>query len=249
MSAAAGREPTNVPCRRCGAPMRAQSDRHLDAAVAMVCEHCGAAEELPAEEARRVLALRALRMERQWAEDAASGPALTYLRTMERAGPLLLPYAFGVVLVAATALRGGLTSAIGLPLGVVVGAGLASFLALRVSRRRLRAVLGPLLRAAPGLPGRAQRCRRCGGELPASAAALVECPFCQAPNLVSGAVAAQLASELEAQTRSARAHAAAAAPHLDAAARFVRRAFQLAFLAGAALGAGAARLVFGPLGM
>jgi hypothetical protein len=225
--------------------MRASGSSHLDATVEMKCEHCGATEALPGDAERRVLALRALLVERRWAEDAASGPALGYLRMMERAGPVVTPYLFGAFLVVATVLHGAvMTPWTVVPLGVVGGAGVASYLALRVCRRRLRAVMAPLLRAAPGAPGRPQRCRRCGGELPAGDEAFRDCGFCSAPNLASNEGAVELAGRLRAGAAAGHAQAAAAAPHLEAAARFVVRTFRAAFLIGVVAGGLAARLVF-----
>jgi hypothetical protein len=63
-------QPTNVPCARCGAPMREVATSHLDAAVEMRCGFCAAVELLPRDAEARVLALRALLVERRWAEDA-----------------------------------------------------------------------------------------------------------------------------------------------------------------------------------
>jgi hypothetical protein len=228
------RAPTNVPCARCGAPMREHGASHLAAAVEVRCGCCGAAELLPADAQQRVLALRSLALQRRWAQDAASGPALTYLRLMESGAAFLLPYAFAALLVVGTLLgRSAITRFDALPIGVVGGALAGTYVAFRIARRRLRATLGPLIRSFPGAPGRPQRCRRCGGELPAAASAFVECAYCGAANLSSHAAAVERAAALRGETADALLHAAETASVVAAAGRFVGRAFMAAFVVGA----------------
>jgi hypothetical protein len=123
------------------------------------------------------------------------------------------------------------------PLGVVGGAALATYLAFLVARRRLRATLGPLICSFPGTPGRPRRCRRCGGELPlASGAAFVECVYCRAANLSSRALAADDARRMRDDTDRAQLYAAATATRVEAAGRTVARLFTAATLAGMGLG-------------
>lgn len=234
------RSPTNVPCARCGAPMRETGTSHVAATVTMTCECCGASEHLPADARLRVLALRSLAMQRRWARDAVCGPALAYLKLMETSRTVMMPYAFAALLVIATVLRAPASRYTLLPVGVIGGAALATYVAYRISHKRLRATLGPLLRSFPGDPGRPQRCRRCGGELPAASAAFVECEYCGAPNLESHAVAVEHAAELRAGTDAARLYARETAVQVAAAGRFAARLLAAAFVAGAGLGALAA---------
>ena len=221
-------EPTNVPCRRCGAPLREEGDSHLARAVTMRCAHCGETELLPRDTAERVLAVRALRAERRWAEDAARGPALAYLRIMERGGMFVAPYLFAAVIAAASVATARLTLYTLLPIGIIGGAACGTYVAFRLSRARLRATLTPLIRAFPGPPGRPARCRRCGGELPPGASAFVACAYCDAPNLTFIA-----ASEHVVVRDEARLYAHETAAEVARAGRFVSRAFTLAFAIGA----------------
>jgi DNA-directed RNA polymerase subunit RPC12/RpoP len=236
-------EPTNVPCARCGAPMREDPGSHLAASVVMRCGYCGATELLPADAEQRVLALRSLEVERRWAEDAARGPAVTYLRLVESSGTFLVSYAFAGALLVAQIAWHGLSAWAAFPIGVIGGAGLATYLAVVVARRRLRATLGPLIRAFPGPPGRPQRCRRCGAELPMSASAFVACRYCDAPNLTSYAIASAHGTALREQTADARLYAAETAGEVAAAGRFVARAITGAFVVGAAAGVAVAHLI------
>jgi hypothetical protein len=215
--------------------MREASTSHLDASVTMRCASCGGAEQLPRDRERRVLAMRALLLERTWAADAASGPALAYLKVLEGGALFLAPYLFGGVLVLATMAMSGMIAP--LPIGVLGGAGVATAIALRVCRGRLRRTLVPLIRAIPAAPGCAQRCRRCGGDLPRVTTAFVTCGYCQAPNLASQDAIAQHAATLRAETSDALLYAASTREAVDAAGRFVQRALTAAFLAGAGGGA------------
>jgi DNA-directed RNA polymerase subunit RPC12/RpoP len=229
----AAMEPTNIPCGRCGAPMREVNDgdtSHLAATVPMRCSYCGAVEQLPVDAQQRVLALRSLRIQRRWAEDAATGPALTYLKIVEGDTMFLAPYAMAAVMLVAMYV---LTRPASLfPIGVIAGSAVATFLALRIARPRLRRTLGPLIRAFPGVPGRPQRCRRCGGELPATTHAFVECTYCNAPNLASRAVAAANAAALVDRRSEALAYARDTTDEVAAAGRFVSRALYVAAVVG-----------------
>jgi len=228
-------EPTAIPCGRCGAPMRETgSASHLTVTVDMQCVHCGAREGLPADLRQRVLALRALRVQRRWAEDAAHGPAIAYLKLMENGSLFLAPYAFGIVMLAATlanARAWNATSA--LPVGIIGGAGLATLVAWRYLRGYLRRVLGPLIGASPGVPGRPERCRRCGGELPAATGAFATCGYCDAPNLTSGA-------GLRGHVDATLLYAHQTAAHVTAAGQRVATWFRRAFFVGALGGGGLA---------
>lgn len=228
-------EPTNVPCARCGAPMREAGSSHLDATVAMVCGNCGACEKLPADSQRRVLALRQLLVQRKWAEDAANGPAVAYLRIVESAGMFVGPYLYAaVMMIAVTVYAGGVYSWV--PFGVIGGAAVASAVAFAMARKRLRATLSPLIRAWPGPAGFAHRCRRCGGELARLPGAFVTCAYCAAPNLVSQDSAARQASVLRDETADRRLYAAGTAEVVAAAGRFVQKAFTTAFFVGVGAG-------------
>lgn len=229
-------EPTNIPCGRCGAPMHEDGTSHLAANVAMRCVYCGAVEMLPADAGHRVLAIRAMRMQRRWAEDAARGPALAYLKMMEGSWMFVAPYGLGALLVAASLLRSGVSSYTVVPIGIVVGIALASFAALRLGRRRLNTTLVPLIRALPAEPGRPQRCRRCGGALPASPSAFVSCRHCDAPNLASRTQIAANHAALAAQRDQGLAYAAETTASVAASGRFVARAMYVAFVVGAAGG-------------
>lgn len=240
MSAAS---PTNVPCARCGAPMRPMREPgtdHLAASVIVTCDCCGASERLPADASERVLAVCNLLVQRQWAQDAACGPALAYLKLMETSKTVMMPYAFGAMLVVATVLRAPASPYTMIPIGVIGGAAVATYLAYRVARRRLRATVGPLIRSFPGVAGQPQRCRRCGGELPAMVVAFVECEYCRAPNLASHAVASEHAAALRAQAGDARLYAGETAAQVASVGRFASRLFIAGFFAGAGLGAIAA---------
>jgi hypothetical protein len=68
-------EATSIPCSRCGATLREVVGKVSDTEVQLVCDWCGATDSLPADAARRVLALQVLAAERRWATDAATGPA------------------------------------------------------------------------------------------------------------------------------------------------------------------------------
>ena len=224
-------EPTNVPCRRCGAPLREDGDSHLAASVTMRCAHCGETEPLPRDTAERVLAVRALRAERRWAEDAAQGPAIAYLRIMERGGMFVAPYLFAAVIAVVSVATVPRTMYTLLPIGVIGGAACATYVAFRMSRARLRATLTPLIRAFPGPPGRPARCRRCGGELPQGASAFVACAYCDAPNLTFVAATEHIVVRDE-----ARLYAHETAAEVARAGAFVSRAFTVAFVIGAASG-------------
>lgn len=242
---------TCVPCRRCGAPLRerALTDRtdHLAGEVELACAFCGTVDRLSTDADRRVLALRVLRAERRWAEDAAVGPALAYLALVERDGLFVAPYAFGAIVVAATTVTGGANTWAAPLSGALAGAALASLAALRLARRRLRTTLTPLVRAAPGDPGQALRCRRCGAALPLAARGFLTCASCEAPNLVPPPIAAGLAAALRDHTHHALLDAAATAAHLRAEGAWVRRLLRGAVVAGAVVGAFAAALVLGGL--
>lgn len=230
--------PTAVPCARCGAPMREHGTAsHLSVVVEMRCVHCGAIERLPASDAaQRVLALRGLGAQRRWAEDAAHGPALAYLRLMENDSLVLAPYAFGFVLVIVSVARAGvLVPWTALPIGVVGGAGLATFVVWRALRGYLRRVLGPLIATRADVTGR-ERCRRCGGELPEAASAFVTCSYCEAPNLQSRAVAAAWRRQID----DALVYARETAAHVTAAGERVGRSLRAAFFVGALGGGGLA---------
>ena len=225
--------------------MRERGTSHLAATVEMSCGFCGATESLPGDDQQKVLALRSLLVQRRWAEDAACGPALAYLKMLESGRMIMLPYAFGAFLVVATLLRDGRTSPYAaLPIGVIGGASLATFLAYRIARTRLRRTLGPLIRSFPGSPGRPQRCRRCGAELPAAPGAFVECRYCKAANLASHEILAEHAAIAREQTADALLYARGTAAQVTAAGTFVGRAFKLAFITGAAVGAILAFVVF-----
>jgi hypothetical protein len=216
--------------------MREAGTSHHAAVVVVTCACCGAREDLPGEPGARVLALRRLGAERRWAEDAANGPALAYFRWCEAGATMLAPYLFGGLLVTATAVRGGPHAFV--PVCAVVGAAAATWAALRIARVRLRATLAPLVWAAPGVPGRPQRCRRCGGELPAATGAFAECAYCGAANLESRAAWAAHASELRGEVRDAMAYAHATRDEVDRAGRFVARLVRTAFALGAVIGGG-----------
>jgi len=230
--------PTAIPCARCGAPMREHgAASHLSVVVEMRCVHCGTLERLPAADAaQRALALRALGVQRRWAEDAAHGPALAYLKLMENGSLFLAPYAFGLVLVIASVARAGaLVPWTALPIGVVGGAGLATFVVWRALRGYLRRVLGPLIVTRADVTGR-ERCRRCGGELAKAASAFVTCSYCDAPNLQSRAVAAAWRREID----DALLYARETAAHVTAAGERVGWALRAAFFVGALGGGGLA---------
>ncbi|HEU0036291.1 MAG TPA: hypothetical protein VFQ53_37015 [Kofleriaceae bacterium] len=229
-------EPTNIPCGRCGAPMHEDAGGHLAAAIEMRCVYCGAIDALPRDAEQRVLAMRALRQQRRWAEDAARGPILTYVRMFERPGWLFAPYLFGAFVLAVGAVQAGRLAAV--PIGIVGGIAAASYGAVWRARRRLAATVVPLLRALPAEPGLPQRCRRCGGALPASASAFVTCRYCDAPNLASRAVLGAHHAVLAAQTSLGHAYATETATALAHEGRHVARLLRGAFFVGAAVGGG-----------
>ena len=221
---------------------RESSASHVAATVPMVCDFCGATEQLPADARQRVLALRVLATERRWASDAATGPALAYLKMMETSKTVMMPYAFGLLLAIATVLRAPPSPYTRIPIGVIGGAALATYLVYRVCRARLRSTVGPLIRAFPALagPGTQQRCRRCGGELPATVVAFVECAYCGAANLLSHAAAVEHADVLRARTADQRLYARETADRVAAEGRWVARLFTAGFFVGAGVGALAA---------
>ena len=230
--------PTAIPCARCGAPMREHGTAsHLSVVVEMRCVHCGALERLPAADtAQRVLALRALGAQRRWADDAAHGPALAYLRLMENGSLFVAPYAFGLALVVVSGARAGmLVPWTAMPIGVVGGAGLATYVVWRALRGYMRRVLGPLIATRPDVTGR-ERCRRCGGELPEAASAFVTCSYCDAPNLASRAVAAAWRRQID----DALIYARETATRVTAAGERVARSLRAAFFVGALGGGGLA---------
>jgi len=230
--------PTSIPCARCGAPMREHGTQsHLSVVVELRCVHCGTVERLPAADAaQRVLALRALGAQRRWADDAARGPALAYLKLMENASLFMAPWAFGALVLVATIANAGVWTAwTAFPIGVIAGAGLLTYLAFARSRRELRQVLGPLIVARSGA-SHSECCRRCGGELPVAGSAFVTCSYCSAPNLASRAVAGGWRREIDAALLYAR----ETATQITAAGQRVARRFQLAFFVGAAGGGGLA---------
>lgn len=222
--------------------MREVTTSYLDAAVEMRCGHCGAVELLPRDAQARVLALRSLAMERRWAEDAARGPAIAYLKIMEDPGPFVLPYMFGAAIATATAIATPSQWSV-IPIGAIGGAAISAVVALALSRRRLRATVAPLVRAFTGSAGQARRCRRCGAELPPHGGAFVTCAYCEAANLISRDAAVERAGELTVEARDARLYAVETAETVRQAGVYVARMFRLAFVIGVGAGVGVAWLV------
>lgn len=72
------------------------------------------------------------------------------------------------------------------PTALVLGVALGFVLAVARVRSLLRRELAPLVLATPSdSPATPSRCRRCGGDLPGPARALVDCSYCQATNVVA----------------------------------------------------------------
>jgi hypothetical protein len=159
-----------------------------------------------------VLALQVLAAERRWATDAATGPAAGLLAFTEGRylSSLLVNGGFVVAMTFAIGLAsGGAAGAFGPMAGSVLplASGLGGVaLAFVFVRRRLRAVLGPILAAAPpATPGAPSRCRSCGGDIGYGSAGIVQCRYCGSSNLATAAIFAARAEALaSAATRERR---------------------------------------------
>lgn len=208
-----------IPCKRCGAPMREEAQVAVLAAPRVLCGFCGATETLPAEPAERVRALRTRLAQLRWAEQAEEAPAIALSRTLEMWKQHSLPMVLGMgalMLVASgiqavSVLSGDLSPltvarVVITPLGgiaVLASVTLGFLWGMREYARDVR----PALEARPPREeGSPLRCRACGGDLPSRGLeGFVACAYCNAPNMVTPAIAQErrvrLDRELEGFTR------------------------------------------------
>jgi hypothetical protein len=234
-----------VPCARCGAPMQESAPAALHGPVQLACPYCRAVETLPADPAQRVMALRTRLAQIRWAQEAADGPALAASRIMESRTwlPGLL---IAVVVLGSTAYNavGSIQAAAAsnappdvraevlgtvvlwpaISLGVVAGALLGWFVALRRYRESVRP---ELMARPPAQAGQPARCRRCGGTLPAVSTAFVTCAYCAAQNLVTPEIARDRLALLEREARTYQERAAGVTARAVAASQNFQRFYYI----------------------
>lgn len=201
---------TSLPCATCGAALRPVEGRLTETQVQLACDWCGGSELLPADQAERALVIRVRAAERAWAEGAVLDPAIALMKNVE--GDLARRYLSGLALLAFLALCTQLmrTEDFGAALesfhvwmtcGLLAG----SWVGFLLVRRHIRAVLLPIVAAAPpSSEGAAARCRRCGAPLTFGARGFTACRFCKAENLASVAVVQARADALADESRQRR---------------------------------------------
>jgi len=182
-------------CPSCGAELAP-----VDAGV-VACAHCNASAPVPSEIRERLGAARALRE-----RDAASNRAVDTLlaqpsaraasKVISTSGIVML--ATWIVAVVALYVRlysgalrhGDIVAALGLCVAIVLGVACV-MTAVTSERRALHVVTLGLGAVAPTHAGGAWACRRCGGPLPGSEAAVIACSYCGAHNAVGVDLVAQ----------------------------------------------------------
>lgn len=222
-------EGTPILCRACGAPSVLADTGELR------CQHCGAAEQLPADALGRVLeiknrlSLAASRAAQASGMDRALGHIYEDRGAWLRVTGLyltiaLLSMAMGVVSLwgaveqASTVGQGtevllvalpGMLAAPMLLLGGCIGVAVALTYGGVLYRRDVRPLL---LASPPAYQGAPFGCRACGGALPMSRDIDVACPYCRTANLVPTAWHGAHVSGLvaEAEARRASTHGASA---------------------------------------
>ncbi len=204
------------------------------AMVTIQCAHCGSTEALPAEANARVHALRQRLQSLWWAKDTLHQQDVHYCRRVEGAwisgtfkamlGPLSIIVMLGGGMVASTGDLGAILFSLGLlaMLLTLVGGMMGGFL---VARRRYRERIRPwILARFPSRPGTPARCHCCGGGLPESHDAFVDCTYCAATNLVSAMQADERSRNLEQEAAVYRARAAGTTQSIAEQLVYMRRA-------------------------
>ncbi|WP_394848840.1 hypothetical protein LZC95_15470 [Pendulispora brunnea] len=196
-----------IPCERCAAPMREETSDAAQGKITVKCGYCNSREEMPADAAERVMALRARLKEIKAKDDYLNAPALAMGRLYVVYRKYILMAMAAIVVFSALdapeyirRFRIILDPATGTPIDVqqeIVNQQIVFFVMtsgalfgvgfgyIRLLRAYHRAMLPRLRARAPLQVGSSARCRCCGADLPASMEAFVACTHCTAQNLLT----------------------------------------------------------------
>ncbi len=229
MSGAGLPEGTPILCRKCGGGMALHADSSI------VCQYCGARDQLPADELGRVLEIKNRLAQAVQRAAQVKGFDATFASVFENPASFVrvmgMYVALGLLVAAMSAYqlyttflpnadKLGQDLIIEVILGqlmapmMMLGFGFSLGAALLTGRRHYRRRVRPLLMASrPVQPNAPFACRACGGNLPPARGADVPCPYCRTLNLVPkelhGSHAAALFHEAEAAKQQLhRAHGA-----------------------------------------